>query len=149
VGGAGDTACQHEIFISEYAEFGITVIEEGKGVPTGAGMGVVEVFGGDGDKLALIGGRAGRFCKPGDEAGPEDIGLAFHHSLDMVADGVVVADGYLTREVIVVFDRRKSEFLAYFGSFALLNQGFKRGFLEGVDVFFAVLQAGIQVRKVV
>lgn len=57
--GAGDTAGQHEIFISEYAEFRVAVIEEGQGVPAGAGVGMVQVFGGDGDKLALIGGGAG------------------------------------------------------------------------------------------
>ena len=147
--GAGDTAGQHEIFIGEYAEFRVAVIEEGQGVPAGAGVRMVEVFGGDGDKLALIGGRAGRFGKPGDEAGPEDIGLSFHHAADVVADGVVVADRYLAREVIVVFNGWESEFLAGFGAFALLDQGFEGGVLEGVDVFFTGLEPGIQVRKVV
>ena len=125
------------------------MIEEGQGVPACAGMGVTEVFGGDGDKLAFIGGRAGRFGKPGDQTGPEDIGLAFHHALDMLADRVVVAYRHLPGEVIVVFDGRESEFLAGFGTFALLDQGFEGGILEGVDVFFTVLQPGIQVRKVV
>lgn len=146
---AGDTAGQHEVFISEYAEFRVAVIEEGQGVPAGAGVRMVQVFGGDGDKLALVGGGSRRFGKPGDEAGPEDIGLSFHHAADVVADGIVVADRDLTGEVVVIFDGWKSEFLAGFGAFALLDQGFEGGVLEAVDVFFTRLQPGIQVRKVV
>ena len=56
---AGDTPGHHEIFVSEYADLWITMIKQGQGIPAGAGMGMVEVLGGDRDKLALVGGRAG------------------------------------------------------------------------------------------
>ena len=125
------------------------MIQECQGVPTGAGMSMIEMFGRDGDKFAFIGGSAGGFSKPGDESGPEDIGLAFHHALDLVADSVVVAHRDLPGEIAVIPDIGKAEFLADFGVFPFLDKGFEGGVLELVNVFFPVLESGIQVRKVV
>ncbi len=147
--GFGDAARHHQVVIGECAHFGVAVVEQGERVPSGARVRVVEVLGGDGDKLAFIGGRPGGFGKPRDQSGPQDIGFAGHHAFDLGIDLVVAADGDLAGKIFVISDGAEAKRLSSLRSFGFLDEGHEEFVLEAMDLFFAVLQPCIQVGEVV
>ena len=146
--GFGNGPGQHEVFVAKDADMGEAVVQQGEAIPAGAVVRVVEVFGGDGDEFALVGGGAAGFGKPGDEAGPEDVGFAVHHADDEVADVVVFADGDLVSELFVGLYLPESKLLADFSAAGLLDKGGELFLLKGVDVLFGVAQAVVQVGEV-
>lgn len=109
---------------------------------------MVDVFGGYRDKLAFIGGCAGRFGKPGDQAGPEDIDFALHHPVDIVADGVVITYWNLAGKIRVGTDGREAKRPAGFGMAGFLHESAEHGILMCVDVFDAVLEAIMEVPEI-
>ena len=102
-------------------------------------MRVVDMFGGHRDKLAFVGGRPGRFGKPGDQSGPENVGFALHHTVDLVTDGIVVAYRHLAGLVLVGFDGGKSVVASGFGTAGFLDKGAEHVLLVVVDVLQSML----------
>lgn len=125
-----------------------TVVEQGKRVPSGAGVCVVDMFGRNRDKLAFICCGPGGFGKPGDQAGPEDVGFSLHHAVDLVADSIVVAYRYLAGIVLVGFDGGETVVASGFGTAGFLDKGAEHGLLVVVDVPQSMLQSIIQVIQV-
>src|SRR5690606_29524628 len=126
----------------------MSVVIQRQAIPTWAGMGMIAMFGRDRYKLALVGCGAGRFGKPGDKPGPEDIRFTFPHAMHLLAYGFIVVYRDLMFKIGIRLDRPESVQFARFRVACFIHQRFQQVILKFVDLARAALQACVYIPEI-